>query len=216
VAAAIESEAWSTELMELGADLWLATSALAGDYQCAEAHLPRRAPAATPRPRPALPETFRQVMGSLFACLELHGPQWVPRASIEPLRTFGDVEESAAQAPGIEAAPLADAFRTGARDLAPVLSAVLEAATLARVQDAAAGDAIVSDDLWCTVVWEFAAAYHRGAMHRGHLVQALVPLYLGRAASFLAGASEASEALIEALGGRFESSRATLVERWRT
>ena len=43
-----------------------------------------------------------------------------------------------------------------------------------------------ADALWIETLTQFAVAHHREVMHRDHLVRTLVPLYLGRAAAFLA------------------------------
>ena len=55
-------------------------------------------------------------------------------------------------------------------------------------------------------------------MHRDHLIRALVPLYLGRAAGFLAAnnACEAAsvEERLEALGLGFEEGKPRFVRRW--
>jgi len=57
-------------------------------------------------------------------------------------------------------------------------------------------------------------------MNRVHLAQALVPLYLGRAASFISDMTAADDAAIEsrieALELEFKASRSHLVERWNS
>jgi hypothetical protein len=55
-------------------------------------------------------------------------------------------------------------------------------------------------------------------MDRAHIAQALMPLYMGRTASFLRGhagtpAGEAMEA-VERLSRQFEHRKPYLVERW--
>ena len=76
-----------------------------------------------------------------------------------------------------------------------------------------------ADELWIETLTQFAAAHHREVMHRDHLIRALVPLYLGRAASFLAenAAREAAavEERLEALGLGFEKEKPHFVRRWK-
>jgi hypothetical protein len=121
----------------------------------------------------------------------------------------------------LDPAPLAESFRNGVRDLRPVLERIFEADTLAEVEQAASVEGSappVSDALWADVVGQFAAGHHHEVMHRNHLIAALVPLYLGRTASFLAEIGrcelEAVEARLETLGEGFEGAKPNLVRRW--
>ena len=68
-----------------------------------------------------------------------------------------------------------------------MLATILSDATLAGVTAAAAAPGPLSypDDLWAATVFEFLLAYHRAVMTREHVTQTLLPLYLGRTASFL-------------------------------
>jgi len=73
-------------------------------------------------------------------------------------------------------------------------------------------------DVWARTVYEFAAAYHRAVIGRDHVVQALVPLFRGRAVTFLTENREASaeqvESNIESLCQTFERERPYLIESW--
>jgi hypothetical protein len=69
-----------------------------------------------------------------------------------------------------------------------------------------------------STVYEVAVAHHRGTLHREHVTQALVPLYLGRAASFLApdeeGDPSRAERELEQLHAAYERGKPFLVEMW--
>ncbi len=75
-----------------------------------------------------------------------------------------------------------------------------------------------SAELWARTVYEFAAAYHQSVMDRDHIVQALVPLFRGRAFTFLTENREASAAEVEnnidALCRTFESEKPYLLRLW--
>jgi hypothetical protein len=106
------------------------------------------------------------------------------------------------------------------RDLGPVLKSLLLPPTLARLQDVAAGGDPLAypDDLWVATVYQGARAFHHDVIHREHVIQALVPLYLGRAAAFLAGNQGAGatvvEACLERLGRCYEDAKPELVRLW--
>ena len=73
-------------------------------------------------------------------------------------------------------------------------------------------------DIWVRTVYEFAAAYHRAVIGRDHVVQALVPLFRGRAVTFLTQNREASaeevESNIESLCQTFEHEKPYLLQSW--
>ena len=75
-----------------------------------------------------------------------------------------------------------------------------------------------SNELWVKTVYEFAASYHRSVISRDHIVQALAPLYRGRAYWFLAENLNASESeveqSIEGLSLTFERLKPYLLELW--
>jgi hypothetical protein len=43
----------------------------------------------------------------------------------------------------------------------------------------------MADSLWVRIVWDFLAAYRSRSVNRNHIFGALVPLYLGWAASYV-------------------------------
>jgi hypothetical protein len=214
----LAQDVWSSPFLNHGIDVWLSATALSGPFRCGEVVLgPRLLSTAT---GPPLPEVFRQVVGALFTCLELHAPYWLGREGSEPLPLLSPGPLWSPDRGSPDPAPLAESFRNGVRDLRPVLEGIFETETLAEVERAAAEGSApgLSDALWADVVGQFAAAHHHEVMHRNHLVSALVPLYLGRTASYLAEIGgcepEAVEARLEALGQGFEAAKPNLVRRW--
>ena len=75
-----------------------------------------------------------------------------------------------------------------------------------------------SAELWARIVYEFAVAYHKAVIGRDHIVQALVPVFRGRAYTFLTENREASaeevEKNIEAVSQAFEHEKPHLIELW--
>jgi len=215
----LPGELWDADLGPAGISLWMGTTALAGGYEARQVGLGLR-PAPIRAMRAALPEVFSQVVGALFRSLELHAPYWVESRPPGSVPTIGQPTE-AADDPDVPATePLVESFRAGVRDLEPVLAEILQAETWQAVRALSESTEDVpafGDALWSAVVYDFAAAYHRGAMHRDHLTKALVTPYLGRTAAFLAGyagSPAGATAACEALGLEFERAKPHLVERW--
>jgi hypothetical protein len=112
-------------------------------------------------------------------------------------------------------------FEQGVHDLGEVWGRALEPATLREVAAlAGAGeeDLRFPDPLWVKVVHDFAIAYRRRALPRDQLLRSLVPLYLGRTASFVLATRESDaaevEAAITALADEFVRQKADLRARW--
>ena len=74
-------------------------------------------------------------------------------------------------------------------------------------------------DLWAKTVFEFASSFHRSVINRDHIIQALGPLFRGRALSFLLENRDASEEDIdrnvEALCEDFERLKPYFLEVWK-
>jgi len=54
-----------------------------------------------------------------------------------------------------------------------------------------------SSELWVRTVYEFAASYHKSVISRDHIIQALAPLFRGRALTFLMENRNGSAADVE-------------------
>jgi len=216
----LAQDVWSGPLARYGIDLWLTAEAQSAGFRCAQATLGPRVLASS-SVRPGIAEIFSQVAGSLFTCLQIHESFWPARGGSEPVQCFGPACDPSSVAPGMDTASMADAFRTGVRDLAPVLEQILKPATFAALKTSArevAKAVRYPDALWVAMVYEAAAAHRRGTIHREHLTRALVPLYLGRAAAFIAenearDPADAEQAL-EAVCREYERAKPSLVESW--
>jgi hypothetical protein len=160
---------------------------------------------------------MRQVLGAVFFGLERHAEFWLAREGSEPVRTFGEPADPDGHPPDLDPDSLALAFREGVESLAPVLEPILEPDTLRALRAIEPEVAGFDDGLWARVVVEFVAAHHRGVMHGEHLIQALVPLYLGRTAGFVRRGCADPAAIaggLEELALEFERAKPELVRRW--
>ena len=114
-------------------------------------------------------------------------------------------------------------FRTGLRELGSVWERALAPATLREIRALAAvadGEFRFPPEAWVHTIYDFACAFHAAGINRDHLLKSLVPLYLGRTASFVletrdAGAAEV-EAILESLCRTYEELKPYLKQRWST
>jgi hypothetical protein len=216
----LERPSWGSGAMPDGVDLWLAGEAIANGFKAAQAALGPRLLAHTRR-RPGLPDVFQQLMGAVCACLELHADYWLSRGAAEPVPCSGTLPDAVELGPRPDAATMAATFRRDVEALHPVLAKILGGGTLAGITAAAAapGPLTYPDDLWAATVFEFLLAYHRAVMTREHVTQTLLPLYLGRTASFLLHYGSSSQAVVndalESLGQAFERAKPQAAAQWK-
>lgn len=207
--------------MRADADLRLTTSAIKNGFLLCQAFLGPKihAPAYE---EPNLATVLQRVVGTLFECLETDQDFWPARSGSAPIPTFGFEYELSLEPVRVNRDRMLQVFRNGVRECAPILGPILSPDTLQAIQrltEAGDADLRFPDELWVKTVYEFAASYHRTVIHRDHLMQALVPLYLGRTSSFVAenqGASSLEfEHRLEALCLEFERFKPYLIERWK-
>jgi hypothetical protein len=216
----LEQDVWERELAQYGIDLWVTGTALANGFRCCQAPLGPRVQSVAPN-RPGFREVFQQVVGSAFACLEENTAYWLARGASDPLPVVGPVPAPRIDPPAVDGGRLAESFCSDVRNLQSVLQSILSSQTLSslnRIADAEGEQLLYPDELWAATVYQFLVAYHRGVMRRDHILQALIPLYLGRTGSFLGQYASAEEAdvnaALESLCQQFERSKPALVEGW--
>ena len=217
VARCLELGQWQSEHLRAGIDLWLSTVAAQEPYRVAEVGIGPRQLA--PRARPGVSALVVQVLDAFFTCLRLDEASWTARGDgFSAVAVYGQPVAIPPPSGTTDAAAEASLFREGVAALEPILARALQPPTLAAVKAAAASQPALSDELWVTVVGEIAAAHRKAVVSREHLVQAAVPLYLGRVATFhTASAGEPPlriEQALEELCLRFERSRPELVGLW--
>jgi hypothetical protein len=210
---------WDRELAPLGLGLGVCLSAAAGDFRLGQIYLGARS-AEPGTDRPHVADVFVQVVGSLLGSLEAHEAYWLAREGAVEVPSFGDAAPAPEESATIDPEPMVSAYRSGFKDLEAILGPILSPETMKGLEASAngAGPLRLPDELWAATVYESAAAYHRQVIHRDHLVKSLVPIYLGRAASFLgecgSGAPAEVDAQLEGLERVFETMKPQLIERW--
>jgi hypothetical protein len=112
-------------------------------------------------------------------------------------------------------------FTQAVRDLRDIWALVLTPATQAEIAALAAiGQERFSfpPGLWVRVIYDFATAYRRPPVGHAQLLKTLVPLYLGRTASFILETADsdavAVERLIRELAEEYVARKDYLVRRW--
>ena len=211
---------WEEDGGRVGPEISLTVAAITGSYRICQTFLGIRAhidPSATD-----LVHALRRTVGALFASLDENFPLWSKISSSQSVPTFDGQCEIQPEPVNINLERLRDMFANGVSELDPVFQYILSSQTLAELRKIAALNVDqfrYPPDLWARTVFEFAASFHQSVINRDHIIQALGPLFRGRALSFLLEISDASEEEIERnvenLCTEFERLKPYLLEVWK-
>jgi hypothetical protein len=178
-------------------------------------------PRLQPQPTgPDLNTIFPLVTGTLFSDIDAKAAFWQRFRQLPPARDPLPFP----QAPSIDAsadiAPMLQAFRLAYTNLHEIWSLVLPPNSLLglkRLSTAGAAEFRMPESLWARIVFDFLLAHRLRTINRGHLLGALIPLYLAWVASHInvTTSDTSPECHIEAVAAAFEADKTYLVSRWR-
>lgn len=217
----LEKDVWQTDVARFGVDIWMTLTAVAEGFRIGQAYLGAKLHDAKD-PGTDLSSMFQQVVGSLFALLETYEAVWRSTKSSESVPMFGFPFDVGVEPIPINIERMVNGFLRGMADLSEIYRLVLAPETFANLAAAArcARDRLrITDTLWVHIVYDFAASYHHRTMDRQHMLQSLVPLYLGRTASFVMEVWDSTalevEERLEMLCTTFEAEKSYLEQRWQ-
>jgi len=217
----LDKPVWESDVARFGIDIWMTTTAIADGFKVCESFL--GAKIHDPKdPGADLAAMLVQVVSAVFDLMETYEDRWKTVEGAEDVPLFGFPHGVGLEPVNVNVGRMVSIFRQGIRDLGEVWARALEEETLDRVtalDDPREETFHFPDSLWVRVVYDFALAYRRGALNPEQLLRSLVPLYLGRTASFVlknrdSGAEEVEES-IQALAEEFVREKDYLRERWK-
>jgi hypothetical protein len=210
---------WNQEQGRLGTELWMTLWAAIGKRRLVQSFLgakTRREDAPSD-----LVAAMRETAGTLFTSLDAYTSIW--HSTPEPVHApcIG-CEPAIGDGPSrLNRKRLYDMFRFGVKELDPVFLSILTTPTHEQVKQLAGVPEekfTYSAELWARTVYEFAIAFHKAVIGRDHIVQALVPLFRGRAHTFLTQNRDASaeemDCNLESLCKAFEQEKPHLIDLW--
>lgn len=216
---------WEKDMIPFGIEIWMTTLAMIAGYKICQTHLGPRIQDAR-EPGSDLGSLFTQVVSSVYDLMGEYENFWKEVKESESIPTFGSSRVSRDEAELEESATInvdrmIRSFRLGVRELMEIWRRALLPETGLWLESVGRlADKIFSlpQDLWIRIVYDFAAGYHKGFVHREHLLKSMIPLYLGRVASFAKENQESSavevEKNIESLCSGFEAIKPYLIDRW--
>jgi len=198
------------------APLWPVSEAAVAGFATTETDV---GPRALPQPvEPDLNTILPAVTGSLFADIEAKAGFW-QRARQAPPARISTSNRHAADATA-DIAPMLQAFRLAYTNLQEIWSLVLPPNSLLGLKRLSLADGAafrMPESLWARMVYDFLLAYRLRTINRGHLLGALIPLYLAWVASHInvVASGVDPERHIETVAAAFEIEKPYILARWR-
>ena len=216
----LEKDVWDTDVARFGIDIWMTVTAIAEGFRVGQAYLGAKIHDAKD-PGADLTSMFRQVVGSSFSLMESYDKVWKNVHSCEPVPLFGFPFEVGVEPLTVNTDRMIHAAQQGVSDLREIYSSFLSPQTLADLTNFVHRNGQgfhIPDQIWVRMIYEAAVAYRHRLLDRDHLLQSLVPLYLGRTASFVLEVTESTapqvEERIETLCRVFETEKPYLAQQW--
>jgi hypothetical protein len=176
-------------------------------------------PRSLPQPSdPDIRAILGLVTGSLFADIEAKAAFWQRARRLPPPRVISPPRMPSEGTADI--GPMIEGFRLAYTNLQEIWSLVLPPNTLLGLKRLSVVDANsfhMADNLWARIVYDFLIAYRLRTINRGHLLGALIPLYLAWVAGHINATASGADAErhIEAVAAAFDADKPYLVSRWR-
>ena len=174
-------------------------------------------------PHPAEPDLntiLPSLAGSLFADIEAKAAFWQrPRQAPQMWNSTLNGHPQTADAAAY-IAPMLQAFHLAYTNLQEIWSLVLPPNTLLGLKRLSLTDGAafrMPESLWARIVYDFLLAHRLRTINRGHLLGALIPLYLAWVASHINVVSSGvePERHIETMATAFEVEKPYILSRWR-
>ena len=215
-----KQDVWETHVARFGIDIWMTTEAIANNFKVCQTFL--GAKLHDPKdPGADLSDMLLQVVVSLFNLTEKHFETWKNIRGLRDIPTFGFRYHVGLEPVRVNVERMLDIFRTGVRDLKPILLEILGPGDFGEIEiicQHSDKDFRFPIGLWVRVIYDYALTYHRKKMSSEHLLKSLVPLYLGKTASFIMEVADmghdGAEAEIEKLCREFEERKDYLINNW--
>jgi glycosyltransferase involved in cell wall biosynthesis len=211
---------WNTNVARFGIDIWMTTTAVAKGFKVCQAFLGAKIHDAKD-PGADLSQMLVQVVSSVFDLMQTYKDSWRGVTTAEEVPLFGFPHGVGLEPVNVNVERMLGIFRRGAKDLREVWEKALARETLAAVAALAAREEppfVFPDETWVRVVYDFSRAYARRALPAEQLLASLVPLYLGRTASFVVQTERSDEGEVESvirgLARQFVDMKPYLLQRW--
>lgn len=216
----LKQDVWETDVARFGIDIWMTTNAIANNFKVCQAFL--GAKIHSPKdPSSNLTSMFYQVISSTFDLMINYYNIWKDIKKIEDVPTFGFKFSVGLEPVNVNLESMYQKYIIGAKELLSLWEIFLKEGIINFLKNSiklSLNDFYFLDEIWVEIVYSFAIAYKNKTINREHLLKSLIPLYLGKTASFvkenLNSSAEEVEMKIENQCKLFEEKKEQLINNW--
>jgi len=209
-----------TNIAKFGVDIWATTTAICEGFSACQAAMGVKLHDAKD-PGASLAPMFEQVVGALFGLMYKYDVKWKAIKGSQPVDLYGEEVEAKPTSFKIDFLKLIRNFKGGFTKYNTLIKSILQKEVYSEVEalyDSHLNKLHFDDALWAKVVYDFAVAYNFGPVPAGVVIEALVPIYFAKTASFVLSTKYMSgtlaEALVEGLAEVFEEEKDHLIKHW--
>jgi glucosylglycerate synthase len=216
----LTKDVWESDVARYGIDIWMTGTAIARGSRICQAFL--GAKIHDPKdPGADLSAMLFQVVGATFSLMEEYDEIWKSVEGSVAVPTLGFQFAVGVEPVPVNVRRMIERFNLGVAELMDVWRVFLRKEVceyLLETSRLPPDKFHIPDEAWVEIIYCFAAAAHRKAMSREHLLKSLTPLYIGRTASFVLDTEESDadevEKKIEQLCRVFEERKPFLGRIW--
>jgi glycosyltransferase involved in cell wall biosynthesis len=186
----LDSPMWEIpDVNRFGIDIFESFTAIAKGYEIKQAYLGVKEH--DPKdPSSQLTSMFRQVMNTMFTCIERYEPSWRETKGFTPTEMVGNKNTDFVPEPVKVSLPATiEAFKTNFDSYNAVYKRCLSSDVLKTyefLRNIDNQEVQFSSGVWAETVYSFIAEFHKTPLEgRGNLIDALRVLWIGRVAAFL-------------------------------
>jgi hypothetical protein len=207
-----------TSVSQNSAPLWPVSEAAVAGFTIQEVDV---GPRDMPQPaEPDLNTILPLVTGSLFADIDAKAAFWQRARQLPAPRNPLPRVPTPSSDGTADMSSMLQGFRLAYTNLLEIWSLVLPPNSLLGLKRLSLIDGSafrMPDSLWARIVYDFLLSFRLRTINRGHLLGALIPLYLAWVASHInvTASGTSPEDHIEAVAAAFEAEKPYIVSRWR-
>ena len=216
----LSQDVWDSDVARFGIDIWMTTTALAGNFRVCQSFLGAKIHDAKD-PGADLSAMLFQVVSATFDMMERYYDSWSQVDGATKVPTFGFEYAVGLEPVSVNLERMMERFSLGVQELVDIWRIFLPQETidfLCETSRKKSEDFRFPDEEWVSVIYHFALAQHKRLLAKEHLLKSLTPLYIGKVASFVMemrdSSSDEVEERLASLCREFEKQKPLLLEQW--
>lgn len=212
------------EIAKFGVDIWMTTTALCEGIQIYQTALGRKIHEPK-EPGKDLLLMFQQVVGTAFELIEYYSSKLMNVTHSQPVPIFGEEPFGEIEDVQVNSTSMLDQFHDGYLTYKEIWKDILYSESyndLETIRKESFTSFMFPVDVWAKIVYDFAIYYHancRTKSDKNKVLIAMIPLYLGRTASYVRElaiiSDELADAFVRGCAHVFERLKPYFIQKWR-